>query len=73
MNILQEEYIEPNYNRNSITPQSKGIESKNSLKELQSYKNNMNNNTLDTFNSSIDLLKVSDTTLEICSSNDGKQ
>lgn len=69
LDILEEESIEPNSNRNSVILQNKGIESLNNSKKFQ----NMNViNTLDTSNSSIDSLKVSDTTLESSSCDDGK-
>lgn len=69
LDILEEESIEPNSNRNSVILQNKSIESLDNSKKIQ----NMNIiNTLDTSNSSIDSLKVSDTTLESSSCDDGK-
>lgn len=71
LDILEEESVEPTSNRNSVVLQDKDIESLDISKKFQ---NNMNViNPLDNSNSSIDLLKVSDTTLESSSCDDGKQ
>lgn len=68
LDILEEESIEPNSNRNSVILQANSIETLDNLKNAQNSMNIIN--TLNTSNSSIDLLKVSDTTLESSSCDD---
>lgn len=70
LDILEEESIEPNTIRNSTILQKKSLETSDNLKNITNNTNNIN--TLDSCNSSIDLLKVSDTTLESSSCDDGK-
>lgn len=71
LDILEEESIELSSNRNSVILQNKCIETLDNLKDVQISTNIIN--TLDTSNnSSVDLLKISDTTLESSSCDDGK-
>ncbi|XP_026811718.1 TATA element modulatory factor [Rhopalosiphum maidis] len=68
LDILEEESIEPSSNRNSVILQTDYIETFDNLKNVQNSMNIIN--TLNTSNSSIDLLKVSDTTLGSSSCDD---
>lgn len=70
MDILEEKSAEPNSNRNSVILQKQLVETLENSKNVQT---NVNvTNTLNASNSSVDLLKVSDTTLESSSCDDGE-
>lgn len=70
MDVLIEESTKLNSNKNNVVLQKQFKESLDDLKSIQ--KNLTILNTLDTNNSSVDLLKVSDTTLKSSSCDDGK-
>lgn len=70
MDILIEESTKLNSNKNNVELQKQLKEPLDDLKSIQ--KNLTILNTLDTNNSSVDLLKVSDTTLKSSSCDDGK-
>lgn len=70
MDILEEESAESNSYRNSVILQKQFVETLENSKNVQ---NNVNiTNTLNASNSSVDLLKVSDTTVESSSCDDGE-